>query len=99
MSITETLVVLHRDGGSFWAESEQVPGWTAAANDVTELLQMIHEGVPFALDREPDQLDIRMEWEDGRRVFASTTNLLLINGEAGEQRLDTAAMQTATATG
>jgi hypothetical protein len=34
----------------WWAESDQVPGWTASAESLRELKELVNEGVRFALD-------------------------------------------------
>ncbi len=43
---------------SWWAESDQVPGWTAAADSLAELKQLVDEGVRFAL--EDDSVEITL---------------------------------------
>lgn len=36
----------------WWAESPQVEGWSAVADHLKELLALVHEGLPFYLERE-----------------------------------------------
>lgn len=68
MNTPEIRVIVHYDEPTFWADSPEVDGWTAAANSMPELHQLIVEGVPFALDVPPEKVDLRLEWDDGRRV-------------------------------
>ncbi|MDP4013430.1 MAG: hypothetical protein U0990_02185 [Candidatus Nanopelagicales bacterium] len=67
----EIRVIVHRDGESWWAESSDVAGFTAAADTARELKQLIGEGVPFALDVDPRDLRITLETADGKpMIFA-----------------------------
>ncbi|MDZ7578855.1 MAG: hypothetical protein U0904_11880 [Candidatus Nanopelagicales bacterium] len=67
----EIRVIVHRDGESWWAESSDVAGFTAAADSARELKELIEEGVPFALDVDPRDLRITLETADGKlMIFA-----------------------------
>ena len=43
-------VAYHHEDEGWWADSQDVPGWTATASSVDELRQLVEEGVRFALD-------------------------------------------------
>lgn len=43
-------VEIHHDEGVWWAESPSIPGFSSAADTLSELRRSIHEGVDFALD-------------------------------------------------
>lgn len=45
-------VIYHHEGEGWWAESPDIPGWTAVAKTYAEILKLSEEGVPFALERE-----------------------------------------------
>jgi predicted RNase H-like HicB family nuclease len=45
-------VIYHHEGDSWWAESPDVDGWSAAGDSYAEVAKLAEEGIPFALDRE-----------------------------------------------
>jgi len=45
-------VIYHHEGEGWWAESPDVPGWTAVGKSYAEILKLAEEGIPFALERE-----------------------------------------------
>lgn len=45
-------VIYHREPDGWWAESDAVPGWTAAAPAPDALRALVEEGVRFALERD-----------------------------------------------
>ncbi|HET8954235.1 MAG TPA: type II toxin-antitoxin system HicB family antitoxin [Solirubrobacterales bacterium] len=45
-------VIYHHEAEGWWAESPDVPGWTAVGKSYAEVLQLTEEGIPFALERE-----------------------------------------------
>jgi predicted RNase H-like HicB family nuclease len=45
-------VIYHYEEGGWWAESPDIQGWTAAADTYEEIVKLVEEGVPFALERE-----------------------------------------------
>jgi hypothetical protein len=45
-------VIYHREPDGWWAESDAVPGWTAAAASPDALRALVEEGVRFALERD-----------------------------------------------
>ncbi len=44
------LVRYHADQGGWWADSPDVPRWTAAGATIAEIRRLAREGVAFALD-------------------------------------------------
>lgn len=70
----EIRIVVHCDGESWWAESPDITGFTAAADSARELKELIDEGVPFALDDESRDLCVTLETaEGGPMIFADPT--------------------------
>lgn len=58
----EVTVVVHQDPDTgWWAESPQVPGWTAADPDLGELRRLISEGLAFFLDVDTVLVDERSD--------------------------------------
>lgn len=45
-------VIYHHEVEGWWAESPDVKGWIAAADTYPEILKLVEEGIPFALERE-----------------------------------------------
>jgi predicted RNase H-like HicB family nuclease len=45
-------VIYHHEAEGWWAESPDVPGWTAVGKSYAEILTLAEEGIPFALERE-----------------------------------------------
>jgi predicted RNase H-like HicB family nuclease len=43
-------VIYHLEEGSWWAESPDLKGWTAAADTYEEIVELVEEGIPFALE-------------------------------------------------
>jgi predicted RNase H-like HicB family nuclease len=50
-------VLYHREDNSWWAESPDVKGWTAAGDSYDEVRKLAEEGIPFALDRKDVELE------------------------------------------
>jgi predicted RNase H-like HicB family nuclease len=44
----------HCEEGSWWAESPDIKGWTAVADTWEELMKLVEEGIPFALECEAE---------------------------------------------
>ena len=51
----------HREDGTWWAESEDVPGYTAVADTLGDLRTLVSEGIPFTLEDEDIQIDESLE--------------------------------------
>lgn len=54
--MSEIRVTYHHEDGTWWAESVDVPGFTAAADALPELRQLVREGLAFHLDLESVEL-------------------------------------------
>lgn len=50
MTLTMVRVTYHHERDSWWAESPDVPGYTAVAATLEELRAAVREGLPFHLD-------------------------------------------------
>jgi predicted RNase H-like HicB family nuclease len=48
----EIRVIYHHEDGCWWAESPDIKGWTAVADSHAEIVQLVEEGIPFALECE-----------------------------------------------
>jgi predicted RNase H-like HicB family nuclease len=46
----EVIVEYHNEEDTWWAESPNVPGWSATAENVDELRQLVREGLLYALE-------------------------------------------------
>lgn len=42
-------ILHHREAGSWWGESPDVDGWSAASDSYAEVVKLAEEGIPFAL--------------------------------------------------
>jgi predicted RNase H-like HicB family nuclease len=47
-------VIYHHEEGSWWAESPDLKGWTAIADTYEEIVELVEEGIPFALECEAE---------------------------------------------
>lgn len=78
MSLQITVIHYSEDGQE-WADSPDVPAWTAVGQDRLEVIRLANEGLPFLLER--DDLDIRHRHEDGSvPVFAHRITTLPLAG-------------------
>ena len=60
-------VTYHEEpNGAWWADSPQVPGFVAGGDSLSEVRQLVAEGVPFYLETE--DVDIREAGEGGTRL-------------------------------
>lgn len=55
-------VIYHREPDAWWADAEQVPGWTATAGTLDELRGLVEDGVRFALGREDVLIEHVLEY-------------------------------------
>lgn len=60
-------VTYHREAGTWWADSEDVPGYTAVADALGDLRALVFEGIPFALEH--DDIEIDEALENGARLM------------------------------
>lgn len=49
----EAIVKYHREGGSWWADSPDIDGWSASAHTHDALREVVREGLFFATGRYP----------------------------------------------
>jgi predicted RNase H-like HicB family nuclease len=63
-------VIYHREEESWWAESPDVKGWLAAADDYAEILKPAEEGIPFALEREVGEVELEHVMPTGEHLAA-----------------------------
>lgn len=59
-------VCYHRDAESWWADSPSVPGFYAAAEDFSELVALVRDGLAFHFDVDEDRIEIFEQFEDPR---------------------------------
>jgi predicted RNase H-like HicB family nuclease len=45
-------VIYHHESEGWWADSPDVPGWSAAGDSLTEVKELADEGVEFFLEEE-----------------------------------------------
>lgn len=66
--VPEPVVIYHRDRatGTVWADCAQMPGWSAAADNVYDVMQLAHEAVAMVFG---EGADYRSCWLDGSKVF------------------------------
>ncbi len=77
-------VIYHFEDGNWWADSPDVERWSAAAPDVAELVELVVEGVPFALESEDVEI-VHLPARDLLDVFEGRTagaQLRILIGEA-----------------
>ena len=53
-------VTYHHEETTWWAESDDLPGFTAVADSISELQSLTYEGVSFYLDDEPHRVIEKM---------------------------------------
>lgn len=53
MTMRQITVTYHHEGASWWAESDDLPGFSAASHDLESLRSLTYEGVEFELDGDP----------------------------------------------
>lgn len=57
----------HREPEGWWADSPDVPDWTATAETLSELLPLVEEGVRFALDRDDLDFDHGLDYYESAK--------------------------------
>lgn len=69
---SDITVIYHYEDGSWWADSPDIDRWSAAAPSLEELIALVSDGVPFALEN--DALSVtHVPAADLRDVFAGRT--------------------------
>lgn len=61
----------HKEAGTWWAESPNLPGFSAAADSREELRALVAEGVAFAIDDEPHMI-LEAAWDTYTSANVST---------------------------
>jgi predicted RNase H-like HicB family nuclease len=51
-------VIYHHEPEGWWAESPDVRGWMAVGETYVEVLELTKEGIPFALERDVDDVEL-----------------------------------------
>ena len=54
----------HCEDGVWWAESDQLPGWTAVADDCDELWRLVSETPAVHLGWQPGTYTVVLLWAD-----------------------------------
>jgi predicted RNase H-like HicB family nuclease len=74
------LVAYHHESDGWWAESPDVPGWTAAGESFDEVRDLAREGLAFFLEEEVsiEEIGIPTEaaqvvWREGPRMSGVRT--------------------------
>jgi predicted RNase H-like HicB family nuclease len=60
-------VIYHHEAEGWWAESPDVAGWLAVGDSYAEVVKLVEEGIPFALER---KVPIEHYVPAGERVLA-----------------------------
>jgi predicted RNase H-like HicB family nuclease len=68
-------VVYHREKDGWWAESPEVPGWTAAGDSFEEVHNLAHEGLPFFAEEKLFIEDVALPTEAGRINWTEGPNV------------------------
>jgi len=69
--VTAIAVKYHHEEGSWWAESDDVPGFSAVGASLAEVREQVREGLPFHLD--VGSVDLRESLADSEGVVTSMT--------------------------
>ena len=66
------LVAYHHEPDGWWAESPDVPGWTAVGESFVEVRELAHEGLSFFLEEDVSIEEVglpteaaQVTWTDG----------------------------------
>lgn len=70
--MTTVRVDYHREGTSWWADSPDLDGFVASGDSLTEVRQLVWEGLPFYLDAPAATLDIVEASPSGTPVVTVT---------------------------
>lgn len=61
--------IYHREDDGWWAESPEVPGWTAVGGSFEEVRDLTHEGLPFFAEEELSIEEIGLPTEAAEIVW------------------------------
>lgn len=70
-------VVLHDETASWWAESPDVPGFSAAADSPSELVADVRDGLAYFLGLEPDDLHLEMWFASAASTMSRMRDLVV----------------------
>lgn len=68
--MTEALVIYHNateESGTYWAECPQLPGWSASADNLIDLMELVRESL---VGKFGPNTQWRSCWENGAKVIA-----------------------------
>lgn len=69
MKLASASVVYHQEPeGTWWAEADQVPGFTAFGETLAEVRELVRTGIPFYA--EDPSIEISEQYADGTPVVA-----------------------------
>jgi predicted RNase H-like HicB family nuclease len=78
METRKVNITYHREDGTWWADSEDMPGFSAAADTFAETRKLAHDGLPFFFeDERPAQ--IREFLDNGAELIPGNTIFVLPN--------------------
>jgi predicted RNase H-like HicB family nuclease len=66
VNVTSVQVEYHVEGGAWWADSPDIPGFVALGDTLHEVRGLVREGVPFYL--EDDEVEIEEVQQNGQVV-------------------------------
>jgi predicted RNase H-like HicB family nuclease len=79
-------VTYHHEDGSWWAESDDVPGFSALGSSLTETRERVRSGLAFHL--QTDEFDLREAYAATSAVFtASLSGVAVTGSSSGSQVL------------
>ena len=76
--MTAISVNYHHEADAWWADSPDVEGFVAAGADLSEVRDLVREGLPFYLDDATVEIDERAPWESGIVVDVRLASAALI---------------------
>lgn len=89
-------LVYHREDGTWWADSKDMPGFSAAGDTFTEVRKLAREGVRFYFD--DNAVSIVGETDEGGTPLYSEKTILLPfparNSQMGEENEQTSLSST-----
>lgn len=69
-------VIYHKEGNSWWADSEDVPGFSVAAESLAEARVLVRSGLAFYFEGgDAHDIDVREALEHGTKVWVEETRV------------------------
>lgn len=84
MDTRQVNITYHREDGTWWAESDEMPGFSAAGNTFEETRRLAREDVPFFFDDNKPTL-IREFLPNGAEVVPNNTIFVFPTPENGRE--------------